>query len=319
VLTGINFAPGATVTFSRGGVAATDITVVSTTVNGTSQITITLDVTAGATLGPVDVTVTNPGGSPVTLAGAVSVTAPPTVTSVSPTPVLRTGLRQSLRLTGTDFQAPTQSPPNIGAVISGSGITVQAVSFNAPEDIVLDVVVAVDALITPRAVTVTNPDGGTSTSDALILLADPTSTVIVGLGPRNQTTPPPTQPTITAISPPSARRGEQHAGAEHGDVHRCRRQQGHGDGELRVRQRVRRGHADRHRPHRGRRRSGGRRRERPAQQRPAVRGHRSRAVRRRASHPGRPRRDRDARHHRHQVRDAGDRRVCAADGRAGRW
>src|SRR5262249_11678706 len=123
------------------------------------------------------------------------------------TPVLRTGLRQAVRLAGTDFQPPTQSPPNIGATISGTGITVQGVSFNTPLEIVLDVVVAVDAPLTARTVTVINPDGGTSTSGAIVTLADPATIVVVGLGPRQQTTPPPTVPTLTSISPPSARRG----------------------------------------------------------------------------------------------------------------
>jgi hypothetical protein len=207
VLTGINFGPGATVSFSRGGVPATDITIVSITVNGASQLTIKVDVAGNATLGPVDVIVSNPGGGSVTLSNGLSITAAPTITSVLPTPVLRTGLRQSLRLAGSNFLPPTQSPPNIGATISGTGITIEGVGFNNSQEIVLDVVVAVDAALTARTVTVTNPDGGAGTSGAIVTLADPTTIVIVGLGPRNQTTTPPPAPTITAISPPSARRG----------------------------------------------------------------------------------------------------------------
>src|SRR5262249_44275462 len=57
VLTGINFAPGATVSFSRPG-----ITVVGIIVNSPSQITIKVDVAPGTALGPLDVTVSNPGG-----------------------------------------------------------------------------------------------------------------------------------------------------------------------------------------------------------------------------------------------------------------
>jgi hypothetical protein len=207
VLTGVNFAPGATVSFSRGGVPATDVTVVSITVDSASQITITLDVSASATLGAVDVTVSNPGGGSVLLADAVSITAAPTVTGTLPTPVLRTGLRQSVRLTGSDFLPPTQSPPNIEAAISGTGITVENVSFHSATEIVVDVVVAVDAPMIGRTVTVTNPDGGTATSGPVLVLSDPTSITIVGLGPKSQPTPPPTQPTIASINPPSARRG----------------------------------------------------------------------------------------------------------------
>jgi hypothetical protein len=206
VLTGINFGPNATVSFSRGGTPATDITIVSIT-RTASQITITIDVAGSATLGPLDIIVSNPGGGSVTLANGLAITAAPAITSVVPTPVLRTGLRQSLRLAGSNFLPPTQSPPNIGATISGTGISIQGVGFNSAQEIVLDVVVAVDAALTARTVTVTNPDGGTGTSGAIVTLADPTTVVIVGLGPRNQTTTPPPAPTITSISPPSARRG----------------------------------------------------------------------------------------------------------------
>src|SRR5262249_47187297 len=158
-------------------------------------------------IGAVDITISNPGGGSFTLTGGLSITSAPTVTGVSPNPVLRTGLRQSVRLAGTGFQPPTQSPPNIAATISGTGITVTGVSFNTPQEIVLDVVVAVDAPLTARTVTVTNPDGGTSTSGAIVTLADPATIVIVGLGPRNQTTTPPPAPTLTSISPSNARRG----------------------------------------------------------------------------------------------------------------
>src|SRR5262249_52946519 len=111
------------------------------------------------------------------------------------------------RLVGSNFQPPTQSPPNIAASTSGTGITVTGVSFNSPQEIVLDVVVAVDAALTARTVTVTNPDGGMSTSGAIVTLADPTTIVVVGRGPRSQPPPPPAVPTPTSISPPSARRG----------------------------------------------------------------------------------------------------------------
>src|SRR5262249_17241028 len=110
---------------------------------------------------------------------------------------------------GEKSEQTTQSQANIAASLSGTAITVTGVSFNSPQEIVLGVVVAVDAALTARAVTVTNPDGGMSTSGAIVTLADPTTIVVVGLGPRSQTTPPPAVPTLTSISPPSARRGTQ--------------------------------------------------------------------------------------------------------------
>ena len=146
VLSGINFGPGATVTFKRNGVLATDIT--RRQHHRRQQLA---DHDQGRRRRHRDARAARrdrhaiPAAGSITVASGLSITAAPTITGVTPTPVLRTGLRQSVRLAGTGFQAPTQSPPNIGATISGTGITIEGVGFNSAQEIVLDVVVAVDA------------------------------------------------------------------------------------------------------------------------------------------------------------------------------
>jgi len=68
-ITGSNFQTGASVSFSP----TTGITVTSTTVNGSTQILVDLDITASATGNVFDVTVANPGGGSDTLPNAFTV------------------------------------------------------------------------------------------------------------------------------------------------------------------------------------------------------------------------------------------------------
>jgi hypothetical protein len=53
--------------------------------------------------------------------------------------------------------------------VSGSGVSVTNISFNSPTQVTLTVSVAGGAAIGPRSITVTNPDGQTSTSASGVL------------------------------------------------------------------------------------------------------------------------------------------------------
>jgi len=70
-LSGSGFAPGATVSLSRGDVTASNVAVTSA-----AQVTATLTVSNNAPAGTRDVTVTNPNGSAGTLAGGFTVLPP---------------------------------------------------------------------------------------------------------------------------------------------------------------------------------------------------------------------------------------------------
>ena len=94
IITGANFASGATVTF--GSAAATNVAVVNST-------TITATTPAGSA-GAVAVTVTNSSGLSGSLASAFTYLAPPTVTSVSPNSGSTAG-GTAVTITGTNFAA----------------------------------------------------------------------------------------------------------------------------------------------------------------------------------------------------------------------
>ena len=104
VITGSNFAAGfpsngGTVSFGAG------ITVNSVTRNSATQLTARITVSATATIGSRDVTVTNPGGASATLAGGFSVTAAPalTVSSVSPSSAVQGASNKAIVITGSNF------------------------------------------------------------------------------------------------------------------------------------------------------------------------------------------------------------------------
>ncbi len=69
VITGTNFQTGAVVSFSGTG-----ITINSTTVNSSTQITVNISISYGASLGTRNVVVTNPDGGSFTLTGGFSIT-----------------------------------------------------------------------------------------------------------------------------------------------------------------------------------------------------------------------------------------------------
>jgi phospholipase C len=111
-ITGTNFVPGATVSF--GGIAATNVTVVSAT---------TITATTGTTnpAGPANVVVTNPGGQSGMLANGFTFMGPaPTVTYIAPVGGTVNG-GTSINLHGTNFLTGAT------VTIGGAAVTVTSV------------------------------------------------------------------------------------------------------------------------------------------------------------------------------------------------
>ena len=160
-VSGAGFQPGATVAFGAG------VTVHSVTVNSASTIVTDISVDPAATLGTRPTTVTNPDGGTATKATGFAVSAPPTVTSLTPTR-LRQGQVATVRVDGTGFA--------VGASASfGEGVTVTSVTRNSATRLTVAVSVDPAAAAGIRSAEILNPDGGRVTCvDCLQLVANPT-------------------------------------------------------------------------------------------------------------------------------------------------
>ncbi|MGA0893552.1 MAG: beta strand repeat-containing protein, partial [Ilumatobacteraceae bacterium] len=160
---GSNFVSGATVTFGAG-VSASAATFVSST-----RLLVNVTVDAAAVAGVRDVVVTNPDQGRGVLAGGFTVTARPTLTSVTPASAGQGAVSRSLAVVGTGFQA------GITAVFSGTGVTVDSLTVNSATSLTVVVSVAAGALTGARSLTVTNLDRGTATlATGLTVNAAPT-------------------------------------------------------------------------------------------------------------------------------------------------
>jgi hypothetical protein len=181
-LSGTQFVNGSTsVSFGSG------ITVNSTTVNSSTQITAGITVSAGTSTGFRDVTVTTPGGAATLTNGFEVQTAPnptPTLFSASPSTGNR-GQVLDVALQGTGFQS------GLTSVTFGSGVTVTSVSVANSSTMTVQISVAADAVLGARTVSVTNPapGGGTVAKSNIFSVTNPV-------------------PTLSAISPASGGRTE---------------------------------------------------------------------------------------------------------------
>ncbi len=151
-ITGLNFQPGAQVSFGEG-IAVNAVQFVNST---TLVANITVD--SAATTGTRTVTVTNPDGRSGSLSGVFRVGRVPIITGVNP-PTLGAGAAQAITIFGRNFT------PGAFVTFSGSGVTVVTGSVSVGADgttITLQVNISIGAT-GQRSVTVTNPDGGTGT------------------------------------------------------------------------------------------------------------------------------------------------------------
>ena len=174
---GSNFVNGATSSFGAG------VTVNSTTFNNSAQLTVSISITAGATPGTRDVTVTNPDTQSATLVAGFTVNAaPPTVTSATPDHGYQ-GQTLDVTIAGTFFVN--------GATSSfGSGITVNSTTFNSSIQLTANITIAGGATVGVRTITVTNPDTQTGSLVAgfSVTLVPPTvSSITANNGNQGQT------------------------------------------------------------------------------------------------------------------------------------
>ena len=133
------------------------VTVLSLTRNSNTRMTARVTVSPNALPGPRNVQVNAPGGLSSALQGAFSVAAGPTITSLNPASMRRTGTAQTLVVTGAGFAAGAR------ITFAGTGITVNSTTVNSATQLTLRVTIARTAATGMRNVTVTNRNGSTGT------------------------------------------------------------------------------------------------------------------------------------------------------------
>ena len=170
---GANFQNGASAAISGFGIAVNSTTFVDST---EMRFNVTILVTAS--LGPRDITVTNPDGGRDTSAGAFIVKSAPTITAVEPGEGHQ-GATLGISISGADFQ-------NSAIVdVSGSGIAVNSTNFVNATKLQANITIAPDALVGMRNVTVTNPDEGTVTKTRAFKVIYPVSLAIQDISGSN--------------------------------------------------------------------------------------------------------------------------------------
>ena len=147
-INGLNFAMGATVSFSGTGITVNDVTFVSTT-----ELTANITISGTATTGARNVTVTNTDAQSGTCTGCFTVNAAPQANDVIPDSLAQGADGVDVQIIGTGFQS--------GSVVSfsGTGITINSTTFVNATKIIVDVTIDQAAPVGARDVTVTNPDG----------------------------------------------------------------------------------------------------------------------------------------------------------------
>jgi hypothetical protein len=180
-LTGTNFVAGSSV--QVGGVAATAVTLVSTT-----QMRAT---TPAGTAGARTVQVTTPSGQSAGLTSAFTYVAPatPTITSISPTSGPTAGGTQ-ITLTGTNFVS--------GATVRVGGVAATGVTFTSATQLRATTPAGAAGV---AAVQVTNPSGQSVTlNNAFTYTAPATTPTLTSLTPTSGPTAGGTQITLTGTN-----------------------------------------------------------------------------------------------------------------------
>jgi IPT/TIG domain-containing protein len=167
-VTGTNFAHGATVAVSGTGVTPGTVTVTSPT-----HLTVILSVSSSAPATARDITVTNTDSQSGGCVGCFTVHAAPTITSISPAQRAPGLTDQDLVISGSGFAT------GITVAFSGTGITVNSVTFNNSSSITVNVDLAGGATVGARNVTLTNTDGGTKVCTGCFHVTGPTTVTIV--------------------------------------------------------------------------------------------------------------------------------------------
>jgi hypothetical protein len=149
-MTGANFDASTRVTIPGTGVAVTSVTLVDAT-----HLSVGISTAAAAAAGPRDVVVTNADAGSGTCSGCLTVTPPPTVTSMTPS-TLGPGALRTVTVNGANFAN------GVKVSFAGPGAAATAVTYVSDSQLQVTVSVASNAAAGPRTVTVTNPDLGKS-------------------------------------------------------------------------------------------------------------------------------------------------------------
>lgn len=155
-LTGTGFDPSMTITFAGSG-----ITIENATIHSETSATLVIDINASATPGDRNLTLTRPDGGSFTLNNALTLSAMPTFSAVTPGIRGQGAVDQELVISGTGLQD--------GAEVNlGEGVTVKQVSCQSATQLTATVDVAADATIGDRPITITNPDGGSVHAEPVV-------------------------------------------------------------------------------------------------------------------------------------------------------
>src|SRR4029077_4158083 len=149
VISGSNFQSGAACAFGSG------IRVNSCIFSSTAQLTANVTIDSAAPLGSHRITVVNPDMQSATLANGFFVNPVPSVTSVTPSRGAQ-GQVVTVIINGANFQ----NPPGCSF---GAGTVVTSCTFSSTTQLMATVSIGPTAVVGPRDVTVTSPDGMSGT------------------------------------------------------------------------------------------------------------------------------------------------------------
>lgn len=158
VITGTGFNSLAQVSFSNSGISK-----ISAVISGSTSISVVVSVANNATAGTGSLTVTNPDGS--LAIHAFTVASSPTVISASPVSIPVGASNLSLNIVGNNFVSPPTVNFSNPAITAGAITGLTSTSFN------VSISVGSSAAIgSTSTITVTNPDGMSGTSSALLTI-----------------------------------------------------------------------------------------------------------------------------------------------------
>ena len=153
-----------TLSFSGAGVSVASESLVKG-----GRLDVAFSIVKGAAAGWRTMTITE-GSASWTVPEGLKVRRPPVVTSVAP--LGQGAASQTVRVTGSNFEVCKSKEP--GVAVSGSGVSVDAVSSALGNRMYVTLSVASNAVLGPRDVTVTNCDsGGVSTSTGVFHVVGP--------------------------------------------------------------------------------------------------------------------------------------------------
>lgn len=143
----------------------------------------------------------------------VQLKAPPpaTIASISPTSITQ-GQTTNIILTGTSTSGSGWFDPGAGftgrlaASVSGTGVTVNSVTYTSPTSVTLNVTAAANATTGLRSITVTNPDGQALTKTSVLTVAASGVPTLqsVSISPTSVTNGTPATGTVTLTSAPAS-------------------------------------------------------------------------------------------------------------------